>query len=74
MSKEPSISELLRLSVADRLQLVEDLWDSIASIPEATVLTDAQREELDRRLDDYHKNPDAGSPWEEVKARIRRTA
>jgi putative addiction module component (TIGR02574 family) len=55
-----------------RLKLVEEIWDSIAATPDALQLTEAQRAELDRRLDDYEKNPEAGSPWPEVKARILR--
>jgi putative addiction module component (TIGR02574 family) len=69
-----TISDLLELSISERIQLVEDLWDSIATVPEAVMLTEAQKEELDRRLDAYHKNPDAGSPWESVKERIRKRA
>ena len=56
-----------RLSVADRLVLVEELWDSIAA---ATPLTDAQRIELDRRLADHESNPDDVVPWEEIKSSI----
>ena len=69
-----TISDLLELSISERIQLVEDLWDSIATVPEGVSLTEAQKEELDRRLDAYHKNPDAGSPWESVKERIRKGA
>ena len=69
-----TISDLLDLSISERIQLVEDLWDSIAAVPEAIPLTKAQKEELDRRLDAYHKNPDAGSPWELVKERVRKGA
>jgi putative addiction module component (TIGR02574 family) len=69
-----SISDLLELTISERIQLVEDLWDSIAIFPEAVSLTQAQKEELDRRLDEYHKNPDAGSPWESVRERIRKGA
>jgi putative addiction module component (TIGR02574 family) len=69
-----TISDLLKLSISERIQLVADLWDSIATVPEAVSLTEAQKEELDRRLDAYHKNPDAGSPWESVKERIRKGA
>ena len=71
MPKPVTIADLLELSVAERIQLVEDLWDSIAAVPEALPLTDAQREELDRRLDAYHRDPSAGSPWEEVQRRIK---
>lgn len=65
-----SMSDILRLSLDERLQLVEDLWDSIAAIPESVPLTDAQREELDHRLENFHKNPESGSPWIDVKRRI----
>jgi putative addiction module component (TIGR02574 family) len=65
-----SMADVLHLSVAERIQLVEDIWDSLAGVPESVTLTDAQREELDRRLEDYHRHPDEGSPWETVKSRI----
>ena len=71
MSKNISISELVDLSVAERIELVQDLWDSIAAVPDEVKLTEAQKQELDRRLQEYHKNPAAGSAWEEVKASIR---
>ena len=71
MAKPVSVADLLELTVAERIQLVEDLWDSIATLPEAVPLTDAQREELDRRLEAYHRDPAAGSPWEDVKRRVR---
>lgn len=69
-----TIGELLELSISERIQLVEDLWDSIVAVPEAVPLTEPQKEELDRRLDAYHKDPDAGSPWELVRERIRKGA
>lgn len=64
------MSDILALSVAERIRLLEDIWDSIAEVPEAVELTDAQRRELDRRLDSYRENPSAGSAWDAVKARI----
>jgi len=64
------ISDVLELPVAERLKLVEAIWDSIAEAPDELALTDAQRAELDRRLEEYERNPDEGSPWPEVKARI----
>ncbi|OGP61250.1 MAG: addiction module protein [Deltaproteobacteria bacterium RBG_13_61_14] len=66
-----NLAEILKLPVAERILLVEDIWDSIAAVPEAIPLTEAQREELDRRLEAYHRNPDEGSPWEEIKERVR---
>ena len=58
-----------KLSVAERIQLAEDLWDSI---PESAniALTDSQKAELDRRLEDLEQHPDAGEPWEVVRARL----
>ncbi|TAK87929.1 MAG: hypothetical protein EPO20_00350 [Betaproteobacteria bacterium] len=56
-----------RLSIEERLRLVEELWDSIA---EATPLTDAQRAELDRRLAEHEANPDDVVSWENIKASI----
>ena len=67
-----SVSGVMELSVAERIDLVEDLWDTIAEVPDAVELTEAQKKILDERLRLYHKDPTAGSPWEEVKNRIRR--
>ena len=64
-------ADILSLSVAERIQLVEDIWDTIIELPQEVPLTDEQKIELDRRLDAYHQNPDEGSPWAEVRDRIR---
>lgn len=58
-----------RLSVADRLALAQEIWDSVVSDIEQSPLTEAQRQELERRLADSLARPDAVTPWEEVKAR-----
>jgi putative addiction module component (TIGR02574 family) len=61
------------LSVAERLQLVGDIWDSIAEEANAAVLplTDEQKTELDRRLAEYDADPSIGVPMDEVLDRIR---
>lgn len=64
------LAEVLNLSVAERIQLVGDIWDSIATAQVRPPLTEAQRAELDRRLEAHRDHPDAGSPWEEVRQRI----
>lgn len=69
MSNVP-IEQLLKLSVAERIQLVEDLWDSIAADPEALPLTDAQRAELDRRVAEHEADPGSAIPWEQVRERL----
>jgi putative addiction module component (TIGR02574 family) len=68
--KSIHLSDVLGLPVAERLALVGDIWDSIAQVPDRVDLTAVQRAELDRRLDAYRRDPTAGSPWSEVKARI----
>ncbi len=68
------LDELRRLPVADRLQLVEDLWDSIAAEApdEALPLTPELAAELDRRLAEHRADPAAARPWPEVRAEILR--
>jgi putative addiction module component (TIGR02574 family) len=62
------------MSVAERIQLVEDIWDSIAAVPEALPLTDDQRKELDRRLALHAQNPNEGIPWDELKERLLKSS
>ena len=66
-----SAIDIAKLSPEERLELLEQLWDSLADTPEAIPLTDAQREELDRRLDDLDREGPVGIPWNEVLDRIR---
>lgn len=68
--KKFGMADILELPLEDRILLVQDLWDSIAEFPEKIKLTAEQLEELDRRLEAFHRDPEAGSPWETVKARI----
>jgi putative addiction module component (TIGR02574 family) len=63
-------SDILNLSISERIQLVQDIWDSIAEVPDSVPLTDEQKAELDRRLDAYHKDPEVGSPWSVVRERL----
>lgn len=64
------LSEILQLSVAERIQLAEDIWDSIAAFPEAVELTEEQRQELDRRLQSFSQNPQEGISWQELKRNL----
>lgn len=60
------------LTTAEKILHVQDLWDRIAaSKPEEVELTEAQRADLDRRLEAHRADPDRGSSWEDVKKRIR---
>lgn len=58
------------LTPEQRLELLERLWDSLTATPERIPVTAAQREELDRRLDELERDPSAGIPWDEVRKRI----
>jgi putative addiction module component (TIGR02574 family) len=57
-----------RLSIADRILLVEEIWDTIAEENQAFELTDSQKRELDRRLASVRANPTQGRTWDEIKA------
>ncbi len=63
--------DIASLSLEERLRLLEELWESLTRTPEALPLTNAQREELDRRLDELDREGPLGIPWEEVHRGIR---
>ncbi|HJT87965.1 MAG TPA: addiction module protein, partial [Bryobacteraceae bacterium] len=64
----PSVFDL---TPAEKLQLVEDLWDDLASTPESVPIQDWQKQELARRKANLQKHPASGLGWEEVKRRAR---
>lgn len=68
--KTLSIADIAAMPIQRRIELVEDIWNSIAELPEALEIPAWHQEELENRLAAYHANPNAGSPWSEVKARI----
>ncbi len=72
--KRELVAEILALPVAERMRLVEAIWDSISSAPNALPLTQWQMDELDRRLAEFEADPNSGATVEEVFARIRRAA
>jgi putative addiction module component (TIGR02574 family) len=71
MSQTLSSLGIDKLSPAQRILLVEEIWDSIASEAEQAPLTEPQQRDLERRLASYVTNPTSGSSWEEVKARLQ---
>ncbi|MBV9241506.1 MAG: addiction module protein [Acidobacteria bacterium] len=62
------LDKALELTIPERIQLVEDLWDSIALESGAVDLSDEQLSELARRVKEYHENPAGNVPWEMIKA------
>lgn len=72
MKKGVSLADVRALPLAERLRLVEAIWDSIAAVPEQLALTPGQAEELDRRLRAFEEDPTLGTQWGEVRARLER--
>jgi putative addiction module component (TIGR02574 family) len=66
----PKLSDILDLTVAERIELVQDIWDSIAEMPDDLILTEKQKTELDARSAKLKKNPESGILWEDVKASL----
>lgn len=63
-------TEIFNLSVAERLTLVEDIWDSIAKDADEIELSQELRDELDRRMEEYRNDPEAGVTWEKLDSRL----
>lgn len=74
MSKAEILNELLRLKAGER----REIFDRLCEIEESDLLQGAPTTEektlLDQELEDYRRNPGAGSPWPEVEARLRKPA
>lgn len=65
------LAPLFKLGRAERLQLVEDLWDSIAQEDAPSPVPDWTREELRRRRERHLQDPASGRTWEQVTQRAR---
>jgi putative addiction module component (TIGR02574 family) len=68
--KTISASHIVEIPIDQRIQLVEDIWDSIAEIPQSVKIPDWHKNELEKRLEEFHANPEGVSPWAEIKERI----
>jgi len=66
-------NEIQKLSIPERILLVEDIWDSIARENEAFELSKAQKDELDRRSQSFKENPTQGRSWQEIKTEFLKT-
>jgi putative addiction module component (TIGR02574 family) len=66
------LAEAVKLSISERIELVEAIWDTIGQESASIPVPEAHKEELDRRLKDLADNPGTGSPWEEVRARLEK--
>jgi putative addiction module component (TIGR02574 family) len=66
-----TLKEIATLSIEERINLVQDIWDSIAAEQTCSDLIETQKLELDRRIADDEANPDKVMTWEEIKASIK---
>lgn len=71
MSQSSLPSEILKLSIPQRVHLVEQIWDSIVDEEHSFELSEAQKKELDRRIDDHNEDPTSGTSWENLKQKLR---
>jgi len=68
---KPNFADILLLSVPERIELVQDIWDSIAEIPEAITLSEEQKTELDRRLESLRTGEAKTIFWEYLRAEFK---
>lgn len=66
-----SVADILELPVQARIQLVEVIWESIAAVPDAIAVSPELKTELNARLADFERNPDAGYSWDQVKEHLK---
>ncbi len=64
---QTTINEIKKLSVSEKILIVEEIWDSIAKGNEYPELTEAQRVELNRRIDSYHAGSFRGRSWKDIR-------
>jgi putative addiction module component (TIGR02574 family) len=65
-----AVAAILQLPLADRIEAVKAIWESIGDV--SAPLSEAQRGELDARLDAYDRDPQGGESWETVRERVCR--
>jgi len=72
MPTPTATAEYMKLSVSERIQLVEDIWDSIAAEapPNTVELSQAQKAELHRRVAAHRADPSTAVPWEQVRSKL----
>ncbi len=72
MTVSAALAEIKTLSIEDRIQLVQAIWDTIAEEQTQPDLTESQKKDLTRRLAEMDANPKNVLTWEEIKASIKR--
>lgn len=71
MPTPTATTEYMKLSVSERIQLVEDIWDSIAAeAPNSVELSQTQKAELHRRVAAHRADPSTAVPWGQVRTKL----
>jgi putative addiction module component (TIGR02574 family) len=71
MTRHELVGQLLKLSVEERMQAAEEIWESVANEPDGPfALSNEQMRELERRMEEHERDPSTAIPWEVVRARI----
>ena len=70
MTKHIDPKTLRALPVAERLKLIEELWDSLDAERDEIPLLEWQREEIDRRIEALEIGASTGAPWDVVRRRV----
>ena len=68
----PTPQEIQELSAADRLRLLEEVWETLAKDSDSLPMSEGHKEEIDRRLEAWHQTGDSGATWQEVRERIEK--
>lgn len=66
-----AVADFKSLSIAERIQLVEDIWDSIAAETSDEIeLSSTQKAEIEVRLEAHRVDSDSAIPWEQVREEL----
>lgn len=66
-----SVADFLELPVQERIHLVEIIWESIAAFPQALEVSPELKSELNIRMAEFERDPEAGYSWDQVKAKLK---
>jgi putative addiction module component (TIGR02574 family) len=67
MMSRVQLDQILQLPSAERVEIAQEIWESVFDHPESVLLTAAQKEELERRWLAFQESPDEGESWEDVR-------
>lgn len=67
-----TIEEIKKLSISEKVLIVEEIWDDIMHRDQYPELTEYQTKELKKRIDDFNSNPTMGKSWEEIKDNLNK--